>query len=82
MVLVGLVNVLVLGVLSVERLGVSVVGHWLLHHVGWNLSVSLISKTIRVLGLRSKVLVWVEATEGHDVSQAGELDHLRWHCLG
>ena len=67
----GLVTVLVLWVLSVEWLWVSVVGHWLLHHVWWHLSVALVSKTVRVLGLRSQVLVWVEATEGHDVSQAG-----------
>lgn len=68
--------------LTVEGGWLSIVGHWLVHHVGWNLTVSWESVPVRVLGLWGQVLVWVEPTEGHDVSQAGQLDHWRSHLLG
>lgn len=66
--------------LTVEGLRISVMGmlHLLVHQVWWNLTVTWIAITV-VLGsvgdgLRSHVLVGVEATESHDVSQTGELE--------
>ena len=73
--------VLFLVVLSIEGWWVSHVRHLLLIHVGRNLPIRREVQPVVPLGhwlrsLRSQVLVWVESTKSHDVSQVVDRDHL------